>query len=87
MNTKSITETSGAVEQTTPKRKSAAKSKPAKQTAKAKTRTKKTRKVAGPKSKPKLREGSKSAMVVELLRRKDGATIAENCHSHQLAEP
>jgi hypothetical protein len=47
MNTKSITETSGAVEQTTPKRKSAAKSKPAKQTAKAKTRTKKNAKGRG----------------------------------------
>jgi Protein of unknown function (DUF3489) len=76
MNTDIITSaaTSSAAEQTTPKRKRAGKGKPAKQTAKAKTRKK-----AGklPKAKSKLREGSKTAMVLELLRRKDGATIGE----------
>jgi hypothetical protein len=73
MNTESVTsETSGAAEQTTPKRKRAGKGKPAKQAAKAKTRTKKACKVAG--STSKSRDGSKTAMVLELLRRKDGGT-------------
>ena len=78
MNTTSIasTETSGATEQTTAKRKRAGKGKPAKQAAKPKTRTKKV-KLAGSKPTSKSREGSKTAMVLELLRRKDGATIGE----------
>jgi transglutaminase/protease-like cytokinesis protein 3 len=76
MNNESITETSGAAGQTTPKRKRAGKGKPAKQTAKAKTRTKKA-KLAKSKSTSKSREGSKTAMVLELLRRKEGATTAE----------
>jgi Protein of unknown function (DUF3489) len=91
MNTTSIasTETSGAEEQTTAKRQRVGKGKHAKQTAKAKTRAKKIRKVAGSKSTSKSREGSKTAMVLELLRRKEGATIgaiakATNWQNHSI---
>jgi Protein of unknown function (DUF3489) len=78
MNRESITstETSSAVEQTTPKRKRAEKGKPAKQTAKPKMRTKKT-KLAKSKSTSKSREGSETAIVLELLRRKEEATTTE----------
>jgi len=43
----------------------------------AKTRTKKVGKVTGSKLTSRLRDGSKRAVVLELLRRNEGATIAE----------